>query len=105
MTKMNIAILTPEREIFKGAIKSVKVPGTMGQFQVLQNHAPIVSSLETGKVEIVTAQGQYEYFDDQTGNIVTAQEEGRKITFDISGGFIEVLKNEVSLLVQSILRV
>jgi len=105
MTKMNIAILTPEREIFKGAIKSVKVPGTMGQFQALQNHAPIVSSLETGKVEIVTAQGQYEYFDDQTGNIVTAQEEGRKITFDISGGFIEVLKNEVSLLVQSILRV
>ncbi len=97
---MNITILTPEKEIFKGAIKSVKVPGTLGQFQVLENHAPIVSSLETGKVEIVTAKGEYQYYEPESGNIVTSTEADKKIIFNISGGFIEVLKNEISLLVR-----
>lgn len=102
---MNIAILTPEREIFKGGIKSVKVPGTLGQFQVLRNHAPIVSSLDAGKIEIVTSKGEYEYFDEESGNIETAEEEGKKIIFNITGGFIEVLNNEVSVLIQSIVRI
>lgn len=102
---MNIAILTPEREIFKGVIKSVKVPGTLGQFQVLRNHAPIVSSLDAGKVEVVTSKGAYEYFDEESGSIQTAEEEGKKIIFNITGGFIEVLNNEISVLIQSIVRV
>lgn len=97
---MNITILTPEKEIFKGTITSVKVPGTLGQFQVLTNHAPIVSSLEEGKVEIVTAKGSYRYYDEESGSIKTADEPGKKIFFKIAGGFIEVLKNEISLLVR-----
>jgi F-type H+-transporting ATPase subunit epsilon len=80
---MHINVLTPEEEIYKGEIKSVKVPGTTGQFQVLQNHAPIVSSLEAGKVYI-------------------REEEGAMISFNIEKGFIEVLNNRVSLLVQGI---
>lgn len=48
---MNIAVLTPDREIFQGVITSVKVPGVKGEFQVLKNHAPIVSALEKGNVE------------------------------------------------------
>ncbi len=55
---MNLIVLTPEKEIFQGTITSIKVPGTVGQFQVLKNHAPIVSSLEEGKVQIVTAGGR-----------------------------------------------
>jgi F-type H+-transporting ATPase subunit epsilon len=101
---MNIAILTPEREIFKGAVKSVKVPGTLGQFQVLNNHAPIVSSLEAGKVELITAPGEYQYYEEESGNVLTGSDVGRKITFTITGGFIEVLKNEIALLVKSIAR-
>jgi F-type H+-transporting ATPase subunit epsilon len=101
---MNIAILTPEKEIFRGVIKSVKVPGTLGQFQVLNNHAPIVSSLEKGKVEIVTSKGEYQYYDEESGNILTAEETGKTIVFNITGGFIEVLKNEIALLVQGIVR-
>lgn len=102
---MNIAILTPEKEIFRGTIKSIKVPGTLGQFQVLRNHAPIVSSLEKGKVEIVTSLGEYRYYDEESGNILTAEEAGRTITFNITGGFIEVLKNEIALLIQGTTRV
>ncbi|NUN99713.1 MAG: F0F1 ATP synthase subunit epsilon [Saprospiraceae bacterium] len=99
---MNINVLTPDKEIFNGAIKSVKVPGTLGQFQVLKNHAPIVSSLDAGTVQIVTAGGDYRYFDEESNSIKTGNETGRTITFKTSGGFIEVLNNEVSLLVKGV---
>ena len=102
---MNITILTPEKEIFHGTITSIKVPGTLGQFQVLKNHAPIVSSLENGKVEIVTAKGEYRFFDEESGNIKTADEPGKKIAFSIGGGFIEVIKNDISLLVRGVQRI
>jgi F-type H+-transporting ATPase subunit epsilon len=80
---MNITILTPDREVFKGEINSVKVPGTDGQFQILKNHAPVVSSLSKGEVTITKT-------------------EGGKMKFTIEKGFIEVLNNEVSLLVQGV---
>jgi F-type H+-transporting ATPase subunit epsilon len=80
---MNISVLTPDREIFKGDITSVRVPGMGGEFQVLKNHAALVSSLSKGKVAILKA-------------------DGGKLDFTIQKGFIEVLNNEVSLLVQGV---
>ncbi|MFZ4544284.1 MAG: ATP synthase F1 subunit epsilon [Saprospiraceae bacterium] len=80
---MNISILTPDAEIFQGIVTSVKVPGTLGSFQVLKNHAPIVSSLSTGEVSIV-------------------KEGGEKMVFGIKGGFIEVLNNNISLLLTGV---
>ena len=80
---MTISVLTPEKEIFSGAVTSVTVPGVEGQFQVLRNHAPIVSALGAGAITIRKA-------------------DGHLITFDIAKGFIEVLRNEVSLLVQGV---
>jgi F-type H+-transporting ATPase subunit epsilon len=97
---MNITILTPDKEIFNGQIVSIKVPGSLGQFQVLKNHAPIVSSLEAGEVSLVTDGGEYRYYDDESGTIKNDSMPGKKIKFDIGGGFIEVLNNEVSLLVR-----
>jgi F-type H+-transporting ATPase subunit epsilon len=99
---MNITVLTPDKEIFNGSVTSVKVPGTQGAFQILKNHAPIVSSLENGKITIVTGSGEYRYFDDETGQIETDQEPGQRLTFSINGGFVEVLDNEVSLLVTGV---
>ena len=61
---MNITILTPDKEIFQGGIVSVKVPGTVGQFQVLKGHAPIVSSLQSGEVVLVTDGGTYKYYEE-----------------------------------------
>jgi len=78
---MNLIVLTPDREVFSGAIKSVKVPGTKGQFEVLKNHQAIVSSLQAGKIRVIL-------------------ENGEKEIFSIENGFIEVLNNEISLLVQ-----
>ena len=51
---------------------------------------------------MVTAKGAYKYYDNESGSIKTAAEVGRKIDFAISGGFIEVLNNEVALLVRGV---
>jgi F-type H+-transporting ATPase subunit epsilon len=99
---MKISVLTPERVIFQGTVISVKVPGTLGEFQVLKNHAPIVSSLEAGTVHVVTAEGEYKYFDAESGEIKVSDEAGRALHFSIAGGFIEVLRDEISLLVQGV---
>ncbi|MBX2890293.1 MAG: ATP synthase F1 subunit epsilon [Saprospiraceae bacterium] len=80
---MNLVILSPEREIFSGEVKSVKVPGSAGQFEILKNHAPIVSSLAKGEVRVIKGNGE-------------------KMTFNVEGGFVEMLNNEVSLLVAGV---
>ncbi len=77
---MNIQILTPSGKVFEGQGSSVRVPGTGGQFEVLENHAAIVSSLDAGTIRMILADGS-------TKNV------------EIQSGFIEVLKNEVALLV------
>ncbi len=78
---MNIVVLTPEKSLYQGKITSVKVPGKNGQFEVLKGHAAIVSSLRKGQVKIKS-------------------EDGNTLIFSIENGFIEVLRDEVSLLVQ-----
>ncbi|GAA5222367.1 ATP synthase F1 subunit epsilon [Membranihabitans marinus] len=77
---MVIEVLTPEEKLFTGEITSVMVPGISGRFQILENHAPIVSALVKGDVELTLGTGE-------------------KQNFSIEKGFIEVLNNEVSLLV------
>lgn len=49
---MTLEIVTPEATLFKGEIEAVTVPGADGMFQILQNHAPIVSLLDAGEVKI-----------------------------------------------------
>ncbi len=78
---MTITILTPDKSIFEGIITSVKVPGVGGQFEILNNHAPLVSALEEGPVRVI-------------------KEGGEQLIFKIEKGFIEILRNNVSLLVQ-----
>ena len=99
---MNISVLTPDKEVFIGSVTSVKVPGTSGQFQVLKGHAPIVSSLEAGQVTLVTSKGEHKVFNEERGTLESVAESGRQITFNIGSGFIEVLNDEISLLVQGV---
>ncbi|WP_421797254.1 FoF1 ATP synthase subunit delta/epsilon [Haliscomenobacter sp.] len=99
---MNITVLTPDREIFAGPIKSVKVPGVKGEFQILQNHAPIVSALSAGKVTIVTGAGDYRFYDLGKKEQVEDSQAERKIVFQVESGFVEVLNNEVSLLLEGV---
>ena len=77
---MHCIILTPEGELYKEEVTSVKVPGISGQFEILNNHAPIVSALSEGDVRVK----------DMTGKVTT---------FKIEKGFVEVLNNEVAVMV------
>ena len=77
---LKLKIVSPERIEYEGDVDSVLVPGTLGQFQILVNHAPIISSLVSGDVVYAAAGGKH--------------------TLKIAGGFVEVQKNEVSLCVE-----
>jgi len=80
---MKIEIITPEKQVYEGEIKSVRVPGKKGSFQVLKDHAPIVSTLDGGSVIIVDKAGV------------------EKI-IDIEGGVIEVKANKIILLADAV---
>jgi F-type H+-transporting ATPase subunit epsilon len=77
---LQLKIVSPEKIEFDGAVESILVPGTMGQFEILNDHAPIISTLQKGTVEYTTSEG--------------------KNTLEIQGGFVEVQKNVVSLCVE-----
>ena len=77
---MHLDILTPEKKIFSGEADAVSFPGTAGAFQVLNHHAPLISSLKEGKIKVRT------------------NKEER--LFTIKSGFVEVLKNNVTVLVE-----
>lgn len=83
MSELKIDIVTPAKTIFKGEINSITVPGTKGGFQVLKNHAPIVSTFEIGLIKV-------ELPDSKTNYYATA------------GGTIEVIDNEIIVLADSI---
>ena len=77
---LQLRIVSPEKVEYNGAVESVLVPGTAGQFEILNDHAPIISTLQKGVVEYETKEG--------------------KISLNILGGFVEVQKNVVSLCVE-----
>lgn len=74
-------LLTPEGSRFEGQVVSVRVPGSNGDFQMLYNHAPIVSSLGIGKISI-------------------RQEGEKELNFAVSGGFVEMSNNQLTILAE-----
>ncbi len=78
---MHLEIITPDKTVFSGEVSSVHVPGTSGQFQVLKNHAPIISTLINGKVKVKADSGTQ--------------------IFDVKGGVVEVLNDKIILLAES----
>ena len=79
---MNLEILTPEKKLYSGEVYGVLMPGISGMFEVLEKHAPLVSALKAGRVKVLKDKKDHvEYF-------------------DIQGGFVEVLNNKISLLVE-----
>jgi F-type H+-transporting ATPase subunit epsilon len=76
---MHLDILTPDKALFSGEVTSVVLPGSKGQFEVLKNHAAIVSSLDKGTVKVKTVDGNTE-------------------SFEVSGGVVEVLDNKITVL-------
>ncbi len=64
---MKLEIITPEKRLFDGKVKLVKVPGSKGSFEILNNHAPIISTLEKGTIKVITENDAQEFFDIQSG--------------------------------------
>jgi F-type H+-transporting ATPase subunit epsilon len=78
---VKLEIITPDKTLYEGKIKSINVPGSKGSFTVLHNHAPIISTLEKGKLKIVT-------------------EDLKTEIIEIKGGVIEVKKNLIIVLAE-----
>lgn len=83
METLHVNIVTPSKTAYDGDVQSITLPGTIGNFQVLYNHAPLMSSLEIGLIKI---------------------EDGRteKKIFSTSGGTVEVLNNKVIVLAETL---
>lgn len=79
---MTLEIITPDRKVFSGEASAVTFPGSEGQFQVLNDHAPLVSTLARGPVVVQTASGQQ--------------------SFTVDGGVVEVLQNKVLVLAEAV---
>lgn len=77
---MHLEIITPDRKVFAGEVTSVRFPGTDGSFEVLNNHAPLISALQAGDVVL---------------------NGGGAGTFHVSGGIVEVLRNNVIVLAEA----
>ena len=76
---MLLEIITPESKLFEGEVTSVKFPGTDGEFGVLNNHAPIISTLTKG-------------------SIVVIDNNNKSKNFNINGGVIEMQNNKIIVL-------
>ena len=79
---MTLEILTPDKKVFEGEVSSVSLPGTMGSFEILNHHAPIISTLEDGKLIVRSG--------------------GKEEVFFIQGGVVENLNNHVVVLAEGI---
>ncbi len=90
---MYLEIVSPEATLFAGEVDSVIVPGVNGEFQMLQNHAPIVSLLQEGEVKVKGAIAIEEEFQDK----FTKGKDGETV-LSITSGTIEMKDNKVIVL-------
>ncbi|MEE6186150.1 ATP synthase epsilon chain [Mycovorax composti] len=80
---MKLNILTPEGSIYSGDAYGVQLPGVTGSFEVLDKHAPLIAALTKGRLKVLE------------GSL-----NGTATYYDIQGGFVEVLNNNVTVLVE-----
>lgn len=83
MNHVDLEIITPQKAAYKGQVLAVTVPGTLGSFQILFNHAPLISTMEVGIIKIKLSEDKTEYY-------------------STSGGTVEVLDNKILILADSL---
>ncbi len=83
---MTLEILTPEMKVFSGDVYGVQLPGVNGLFEILDKHAPIVSALKKGILKVLKDRNSFNFY-------------------NVQGGFVEVLNNKVTVLVEGALPV
>lgn len=80
---MLLEIITPNKSVYSGKVKLVKLPGTKGSFEILNHHAPIISTLEKGQIKVI-------------------EESGEILFFEINGGVVENKDNKIIVLAESV---
>ena len=95
---MFLEIVSPEATIFSSEVDSVLVPGVNGEFEMLNNHAPIVSLLKAGTVKIRTNANSNLDFDEMHADVVPLKEDKKVLTVKIKSGTIEMKDNKVIVL-------
>ncbi len=80
---MYLEIITPDKKVYSGDVEAVKLPGAEGFLGVLKNHAPIIATLKKGQIKITDAKKSI-------------------VNFEINGGVVEVLKNKIIVLAESV---
>ena len=80
---MQLEILTPSKNVFSGEVKLVKVPGSNGSFEIMKNHAAVISTLSDGELKVIT-------------------ELGETLRYTIKSGVVEVVNNHIVILAESI---
>jgi F-type H+-transporting ATPase subunit epsilon len=82
MKNLELEVITPSKKAFTGMVKSVTVPGKLGNFQILYNHAPILSELDIGRIKL-------------------SEKGSDKAEYTTGGGTVEVLDNKILILAES----
>ena len=95
---MYLEIVTPEAVVFKADINAVKVPGHAGEFQMLNNHAPIVSILVEGEVKIEVAASNNELDDELSKDFRRDKGNSNVLYYTIKGGVLEMKDNKAIIL-------
>jgi F-type H+-transporting ATPase subunit epsilon len=91
---MILEIVSPEAKLFSGEITSISVPGVDGRFQMLNNHAPIVSLLQKGTVNITAPSFE---LSDEAASLFTKVND-QNYTLEIASGTLELKDNKVIVL-------
>jgi F-type H+-transporting ATPase subunit epsilon len=79
---MLLEIIAPDQQLYSGEVDLVQVPGSKGSFEILRNHAPIISTLESGQIKIV-------------------DQKGSTLFFEVDGGVIEAKNNKIIVLAET----
>jgi len=96
---MHLEIVSPEAILFSSDVDSITVPGAEGEFQMLHNHAPIVSTLREGTVKVHVHHQEHLELDDLNGKIARHSDDDKILTVNIQSGTIELKDNKVIILV------
>ncbi len=78
---MFLEIITPDKKIYSGKIKLIKVPGSKGSFEILKNHAPIISTLEKGEIKVIDLSNKESFY-------------------NIDGGMLDASNNNIIVLAE-----
>jgi F-type H+-transporting ATPase subunit epsilon len=95
---MQLEIITPESNLFSGEVVAVQLPGKDGLFQVLNNHAPIISALTKGTIKVDLVQPLKNT--KKLNKRVQVDASNKILTIDIDGGVVELTNNKLVLLAE-----